>query len=80
MHYYIDYGQRLPRVFDTNYDIREQKYRGTIALIQLDGGRSNGFGWCMFTWRSRGKMKRSAMIGGNRSLRVVRIEGLVKST
>ena len=77
LHYYISYGRRLPRLFDTNYDIRKQKYRGTIGLIQLDGGRSNGFGWCMFTWRLGRKMKRSAMIGGNRSPRVVRIEGLV---
>ena len=60
-------------------DIRKQKYRGTIALIQLDGGVSIGFDWCMSTWRSRAKMKRSAMIGGNRSPKVVRIEGLVDS-
>ena len=61
-------------------DIRKQKYRGTIALIQLDGGMSIGFGWRMSTWRSRAKRKRFAMIGGNRSPRVVRIEGLVDST
>lgn len=34
--------------FSTRIMIYEnKKYRGTIALIQLDRGKSNGFGWCM---------------------------------